>query len=88
MPFNVADRAINAELARELRELARLVRQISGDRNAPPHPEVKVLLEAFRRINRYLAAGKGPDVVTLRQKVRIGQELQKIGAALRGRTKV
>ncbi|HEV2010232.1 MAG TPA: hypothetical protein VGS17_04315 [Candidatus Limnocylindria bacterium] len=87
MPFNVADRALARELVRELREFARLVGRISGDRSAPPHPEVKAMLASFRQINRRLEAGKGPGVVTLRQKVRIGQEFQKIGSALRARPK-
>ena len=87
MPFDTDDRAVAAELAREARKFARLVSQISRDAKAPPHPEVKAVLQGFQRINKHLSAGTGPTVVSLRHKVGIGQEFKKIGAALTGRTK-
>jgi hypothetical protein len=87
MPFNVADRRRAVSLAREVRKFANLVTKISRDSKAPTHPEIKAGLEAFRRINKLLASGTGPDVVTLRNKVRIGQEFEKIGGAIRGRRK-
>ncbi len=84
MPFNWADRDTAAELAREARRFATLVRGISIDKNAPPHAEISAALQSFRRINQHLAAGK---VVSLRHKVGIGKEFHKIGAALTSRTR-
>lgn len=87
MPFSPADRRVAAELAKEARQFARLVGQIAKDDDAPPHPEVKVVLQAFQQINKHLSAGTGPAVVSLRRKVSVGREFKKIGAALTTRSK-
>lgn len=71
-------------LAKEARTFATLITKISKDKDAPPHPEIGAMVRSFQRINAYLSTGKGPAIVTLGNKARIGREFEKIGSSLRG----
>lgn len=85
MPVDARDLRAARSLSREARKFAALVSRIKLDKSAPPHPEIEAALASFRRINGHLSYGKGPGVVSLSRKVRIGAEFQKLGAAVRGR---
>lgn len=85
MPFPSADRRVARALAKEAEAFARLLRKIPVDNDAPRHPEIKEVLDGFKRINRNLGARNKKGEVTLARKVRIGREFQQIGSALRKR---
>ena len=85
MPFFFRERKLKTDLAREAERFARLVRTIPVTRDAPSHPEVREMIASFKRINTHLAARNKEGEVTLAQKVRIGREFQRMGAALRKR---
>ena len=87
MPVDSDDLRAARSLSREARRFATLVSRIKHDKTSPAHPEIKAALESFRKINGHLSYGKGPGVVSLSRKVRIGAEFQKLGAAVRGRPK-
>ena len=72
-------------LAKELQATARLLRSIPVDEDAPRHPEIKVMLDGFRRINMNLATRNKDGEVTLARQLRIGRELERMGAAVRRR---
>ena len=70
-------------LAKELQVTARLLRSIPVDEDAPEHDEIRVLLEGFRRINRDLATRNKAGEVSLSRQLRIGRELERMGAEIR-----
>jgi hypothetical protein len=83
MPFFARDHATALAVAREAEKFARHMRTIPVDKDAQPHPEMKDLLNGFRRINTYLSQRNAKGEVTLARKMRVGREFQRIGAALR-----
>ena len=86
MPFNWRDKQVAKKVAREARKLAALIEKIPLDREAPRHPEMAVVLTAFERINAILKKTDG-GIVTEAQKLRIGGQFEKMGAALQKRSR-
>jgi hypothetical protein len=85
MPIPGKDNTYAKAVAREAERFARHMRTIPVSADAPRHPEIREMLNGFKRINKQLAArGKG-NIVPLSRKVRVGREFEKIGAALRKR---
>jgi hypothetical protein len=85
MPFFFRDAGHAKALAREAEKFARLIRTIPVSRDAPAHPEVKVALDGFKRINKHLATRNAKGEVTVARRFRIGREFQRMGSALRSR---
>ena len=72
-------------LAKELQATAKLLRSIPVDDEAPAHPEIKAMLDGFRRINNHLSMRNKDGEVSLSRQIRIGRELERMGAAVRRR---
>ena len=85
MPFRWLDRKDASALAREAEKFARQIRSIPVAKDAPPHPEIRDVLEGFKRINAHLKARNAAGEVTMARKHRVGREFQKMGTALRKR---
>lgn len=72
-------------LAKEVQATAKLLRSIPVDDEAPPHPEIQVMLDGFRRINKNLSIRNKKGEISLSRQLRIGRELERMGAAVRRR---
>ena len=86
MPFNWRDKKVANQVSREVRKLALLIARIPFDREAPSHPEMAKVLRAFERINAILKKTDA-GIVTEAQKLRIGGQFEKMGAALQKRSR-
>ena len=86
MPFNWRDKQVANKVAREARKLAALIARIPFDREAPSHAEMAKVLRAFERINAILKKTDA-GIVTEAQKLRIGGQFEKMGAALQKRSR-
>lgn len=85
MPVFKRDQSVAKAIAREAVKFAGHMRRIPTDREAAPHPELKVVLAGFKKVNGYLSQRGAKQEVSFARKARVGREFQRIGAALRKR---
>jgi hypothetical protein len=84
VPLCQRDAETAEEIAEAARRFAEIMVRAPRDEKAPVHPELKVMLDAFKRINLVLTTANERGIIARAQMGSVAKQFSRIGDSLTG----